>query len=128
MEITLEKLKEKGACRSATDLFSSLFGAAVEPTVELCVNHAAQFDFRWCGRLLLDPAGAMVFLRYEAELWHRLLLAENALISLYKSEYGDARFFAMRVERNQWLDAVWASYHRLIAELFATLWMEGDHV
>lgn len=53
MKITLKMLE--GACEPQRDLFSELFGEEVELTLELCIEHAAEFDWYWAAQNLLSP-------------------------------------------------------------------------
>ena len=53
MKITLKMLE--GACEPQRDLFSELFGEEVELTLELCIEHAAEFDWYWAAENLLQP-------------------------------------------------------------------------
>ena len=55
-KITAELLAELGACEDIVKLFRELFPDGVIPTVDLCVKHAATFDWVWAaGNLLQEP-------------------------------------------------------------------------
>ena len=59
MKITLVQLRKKRACASQLAKFESLFGDSVVVTRELCIRHAADFDFDWAAEHLLSaPAWA----------------------------------------------------------------------
>ena len=52
--VSLRKLKLLGACTQQVDLFHQLFGDRCAVSVELCVVHAAQFDWSWAAQELLS--------------------------------------------------------------------------
>jgi hypothetical protein len=53
MEITYTQLRLAGACQEQRDLFRELFGDKVTLTKELCVKHAADFDWGWVVDILM---------------------------------------------------------------------------
>jgi len=54
--ITLERLRELGACQDQLDAFRGLFGDSVTPTLDLCMAHASGFNWDWAARLLSSGA------------------------------------------------------------------------
>jgi cell division septum initiation protein DivIVA len=60
--LTLQQLVEHGACASQRSLFAAAFGAAVEVTEALALQHAATFTWGWAARLL-SSAGCASYQR-----------------------------------------------------------------
>ena len=55
--INAARLRALGACSAQVEMFVSLFGEKdMEPTLVLCVEHAAMFDWGWARCLLSAPA------------------------------------------------------------------------
>ena len=52
--VSLRKLKLLGACTQQVELFRQLFGDRCTVSVDLCVAHAAQFDWSWAAQKLLS--------------------------------------------------------------------------
>lgn len=65
MYITRNMLEEAGACDSAIRLFADRFGTRVEPTLDLALSQADDWDWAWA-------AGALLPLRY-AQQWGTLV-------------------------------------------------------
>ena len=61
MKITAELLTRKGACKEQVDKFCDLFPEGVEPTRELCIAHANDFDWRWAAEHLLSASAAKAY-------------------------------------------------------------------
>ena len=55
MKITKALLIHKHACRGQVDLFAELFPEGVVITESICLAHAAEFDWDWAARKLLQP-------------------------------------------------------------------------
>jgi cyclopropane fatty-acyl-phospholipid synthase-like methyltransferase len=72
--ITVETLRRLHACTDQVKKFAELFPNGVEPTLELCVKHAADFDWSWAACNLLtasaraqyDAACASAWAQYDA--------------------------------------------------------------
>ena len=62
--LSLRKLKLLGACTQQVELFHRLFGDRCIVSVELCVAHAAQFDWSWAAQRLLSVTAYKAY--YEA--------------------------------------------------------------
>lgn len=57
--VTLEQLRQKGACADQARLFRAVFGERAEVTIESCVAVADIFDWNWAALYLLSaPARA----------------------------------------------------------------------
>ena len=54
VKITVELLTRKGACQDQVDKFRALYPEGVEPTRELCIAHASDFDWDWAAEHLLS--------------------------------------------------------------------------
>ena len=55
--INAARLRALGACSAQVEMFVSLFGEKdMEPTLVLCVEHAATFDWDWARCLLSATA------------------------------------------------------------------------
>jgi hypothetical protein len=65
--ITLQQLRDKGACAPQLELFGCIFDNSVEVTVELCVKHAAMFNWSWAARNLLAGSGYVQYAFTAAE-------------------------------------------------------------
>ena len=52
--LTLATLREKGTCEEQVAIFRKLFGAQVEITEALCVEHARVFSWEWAAEELLS--------------------------------------------------------------------------
>ena len=52
--VPLRELKLLGACTRQVELFHQLFGDRCTVSVDLCVAHAAQFDWSWAAQKLLS--------------------------------------------------------------------------
>ena len=52
--VSLRKLKLLGACTQQVYLFRQMFGDRCTVSVDLCVAHAAQFDWYWAAQELLS--------------------------------------------------------------------------
>ena len=52
--VSIRKLKLLGACPQQVGLFRQLFGDRCTVSVDLCVAHAAQFDWSWAAQELLS--------------------------------------------------------------------------
>ena len=58
--INIELLKEHKACQNQVDKFKKFFGEEIIPTLELCLLHAQDFNFRWA-RIFLDEQSQEAF-------------------------------------------------------------------
>jgi hypothetical protein len=67
--LTIDTLTAKDACAPQVDLFRELFGESVTITPELCVEHAAQFDWGWAAENLLTPNSRAEYERVCAPAW-----------------------------------------------------------
>ena len=67
--LTLDTLIAQDACASQRDLFRGLFGDCVVITPELCVKHAARFDWDWVATHLLTPAARAEYARVCDSAW-----------------------------------------------------------
>jgi hypothetical protein len=69
-KITARMLKAKGACASQVEKFKELFPfGSAEVTIDLCVKHAADFDWIWAAENLLNSAAKAEYERVRAEAW-----------------------------------------------------------
>lgn len=74
--ITLARLRARGACKDQLALFKKLFGGQVEITVELCVKHAADFDWGWAARNLLTAPARAAYEAATAGAWASAFLSQ----------------------------------------------------
>ena len=68
VQITPERLQEKGACEDQRDLFAEHFPNGIEfesqeQAIEMCVKFADLFDFGWAADELLDADARAEFYR-----------------------------------------------------------------
>ena len=56
MKITYAQLRQLGACKDHLVEFERRFGASVEVTERVCVEHASVFDWDWAASKLLTSA------------------------------------------------------------------------
>jgi hypothetical protein len=66
VKITAKLLTRKGVCESQLNKFIALFPDGVEPTRELCVAHANDFNFSWAAQYLLSPPARKA---YSEAVW-----------------------------------------------------------
>ena len=59
--LTLATLKKKGACAGQAALFRAKFGRSVEITEALCIEHAADFSWRWAVDNLLSATARAAY-------------------------------------------------------------------
>ena len=119
--VTLQQLKDLGACSEQLQLFEEKFGESVVVTLELCMEFAQEFGFRWASRHLLPPKWQKEFDRVcdpaRAES-HRVCVAAEME---YDRVCAVARVEFRRVcdpaqpEYVQVCNAAWAEYRRVCA-------------
>ena len=88
MKITLKMLE--GACKPQRDLFSELFGEEVELTLELCIEHAAEFDWYWAAQNLLSPKATAEYDNAIAPASEAFNKAFDSASAEYKKAYDSA--------------------------------------
>jgi hypothetical protein len=87
--LTLARLRAYGVCDEACDRFKILFGSYIRITPELCVEHAAEFDWDSFASLLLAPsawaeydrvaaAAYAEYLRVAAAAWAAAFIAQES--------------------------------------------------
>jgi hypothetical protein len=122
--LTLQQLVEHGACASQRSLFAAAFGAAVEVTEALALQHAATFTWGWAARLL-SSAGCASYqratdlARAEYERATDLAWAEyERAKALALAEYERATAPAL-AEYERATAPAWAEYERATAPAWA---------
>ena len=81
--ITLQQLKEHGACINQLRLFKQLFGKEVEVTVKRCVKYYDKFDWEWAAGCLLSDELHEEYLRIERLAWGECI----EIVVLARREY-----------------------------------------
>ena len=77
--VSLRKLKLLGACTQQLKLFRELFGDRCTVSVDLCVSHAAQFDWNWAAQHLLTQERDIDYRAKCAPLYTDWQAARDAL-------------------------------------------------
>lgn len=76
--ITLSQLRAAGACADQRAKFKELFGSSVEVTVELCVKHAADFDWGFAAEKFLSASALAEYYRVRALAWATAFINQEA--------------------------------------------------
>jgi len=82
--LTYQTLSDKRACKDQLDAFRALFNESVDITPELCVTHAATFDWSWAADSLLSPAAWAEYKRATAPAWEKYDHATATALAEYK--------------------------------------------
>lgn len=61
MKLTLDQLNAAKICSPQQADFEAIFGAELDVTEALCIEHATIFDWDWAGVRLLTPEGWKIF-------------------------------------------------------------------
>ena len=117
--LTLATIERKGACPSARADFAQLFGASVEVTTDLCIEHASTFDWDWASAQLLRASAQAEYDRVRAPA---------------QAEYDRVRASA-QAEYDRVRAPAWAEYNRVCAQagaeydrVCAPAWAEYNRV
>jgi len=109
--ITYKQLQSLGACTEQAEKFLEMFGEkGVRPTPELCILHAADFDWDWIANKALTLAGRAT---YEAATATALATYRAAIAptwATYKAAIAPAG----------------ATYQAAKAEAFGTIWCKEN--
>jgi hypothetical protein len=113
--ISLADLKAADACEEQRDEFARLFGTnPVEVTEELCLAHAAVFDWAWAARCLLTALARAEYDKATATAWAEY---KKVRASAW-AEYEKARATAW-AEYEKARATTLAEYHKARASAFA---------
>jgi hypothetical protein len=77
MKITAELLIRKGACSAQIDKFWDMFPEGVEPTRELCIAHANDFEWGWAAAHLLSLHARKTYDETTASAWFDAWAGDN---------------------------------------------------
>lgn len=92
-DLTLEQLRQKGACADQARFFRAIFGERAEVTIESCVAMADVFDWNWAAlHLLSAPARAEYYSAMKPHL----------------AVYGHGDILMSLEERQRFIAAKWA--------------------
>lgn len=106
--LTYATLRDANACRSDRIWFKTLFGDSVDVTVDLCVKHASDFDFRWA-EILLSPLAQKDYERTKASA---------------RADY-DCTRASTRANYDRTRAPAWANYERTKASAWAVAYIKG---
>jgi hypothetical protein len=148
MKITHDLLEEKRACAVQLEMFDELFPDGAEPSEELCLEHAAAFDWDWAAGNLLDPDARAAYVRATADAraaragheraaapeqaryaraladaWAGYWRAAEDARAGYERAVADARAGYERVAAD-----ARAGYARALAGAFAAAWKESEEL
>ena len=70
--VTADMLRDADACAHQVERFQRVFPGGVDPTRELCLRHAGDFNFFWAARQLLTPSAWHTFRKSVPSAWHVL--------------------------------------------------------
>mgnify|MGYP000921024585 CR=1 FL=1 len=111
MKITLSMLE--GACEPQRALFAELFGQEVELTLELCIEHAAKFNWCWAAQNLLPPKSQAAYDKALATASEAYDKAHAPASEAYYKAIDSAR-----AAYNKAIDSARAAYNKAIATAF----------
>ena len=83
-KITLEQLKEHGACLEQMLLFKELFGKEVKVTVKRCVKYYNKFDWEWAAEHLLSNKMCKEYLNIRQLAWEEYLKIRRSAYKEYE--------------------------------------------
>ena len=106
--LTIADLEMVRACEEQVAKFRELFGNEVLVTVELAVQHAADFDWDWAARKLLSAPARAAYNAAVAPEWDAYEASEAA---------ADAAYDAATA-------AAWAAYEAARAPAWATAFIQ----
>ena len=119
-KLTINMLKDAGACAPALKRLKALFGSSVEITEEFCVEHASECNWDWAPKLL-SPEAREEFSRVHAAAWAEYDRARAPARAGYNRVKG-----AAWAEYGRVWDAARAEYDQVAAPAWARLWIQ-DH-
>jgi hypothetical protein len=120
--ITHAMLQSLGACTKQAEKFLELFGEkGVRPTPELCILHAADFDWDWIANKALTPAGEATYEAATAPAWATYQAATATARATY-----EAAIAAARATYQAATATALATYQAAKAEAFGTIWCQEN--
>ena len=111
--VSIRKLKLLGACTQQVELFHQLFGDRCTVSVDLCVAHAAQFDWSWAAQKLLSATACRAYPEAYATACR---VCDEALATAGKA-YGEAIALA-RKARDEAIAPARKAYDEAIATAY----------
>ena len=72
IKLSVERLRQLGACTEQVDVFMELFGSEIDVTEELAVEHLDTFDWNWAAEHLLTAQAWAEYERVRACTFARL--------------------------------------------------------
>ena len=120
-KITLQQLKDVGACASQVCEFKKRFGDSVEVTEDLCLAVFDVFDFDFAARSLLSAPALAEYEKVCAPAWAEYEKVCDAALA----EYEKVRAPAL-AEYEKVRAPAWAEYEKVRAITFARLYIADE--